>query len=127
MTGYSMIKKIIRLDSQLAELGLILCDANTYTMRNTGVCASMSPSADLVAVSPRDEESFPLFSPTAMLFIGTIEETELWLRGVMWSRDCDRMLFGSAHDSRREKKMQDRRNQRLIERLKNTGVSEKKE
>jgi hypothetical protein len=57
------------------------------------------------------------------VFVGTIEELEMWLRGLQWARNYDRMLFGLRHDKNRERKEQDERNRQLVAILK-TGVKE---
>jgi hypothetical protein len=52
------------------------------------------------------------------VFLGTIAELELWLRGIHWSRQYDRMVFGTKHDKARERKEQDERNRQLMKTLK---------
>jgi hypothetical protein len=73
---------------------------------------------DLVALSPKDSDALPMYSRDAEMFIGTVENAKLWLRGIEWARNYDQMLFGNTHNKNRERKEQDRRNKNLVEMLK---------
>jgi hypothetical protein len=63
------------------------------------------------------QDSLPIYSRDAELFTGTIEQLEVWLRGLEWARDYDRMLLGKALDKKRQRREQDHRNQQLLEHL----------
>jgi hypothetical protein len=74
--------------------------------------------ADVLALKPKDQDSLPVYSRDAEVFLGTIDQLELWLRGIQWARQYDRMVFGTKHDKTRERKEQDERNRQLISILK---------
>jgi hypothetical protein len=76
---------------------------------------------DVVALKPKDQESVPVYSRDAEVFIGTIDDLEQWLRGVEWARKYDRMLFGNKHEANRDKQEQKFRNKILIKTLKKAG------
>lgn len=109
MSGYNFIQKIRKLELECDKLGFMMCHSK-YSYNNE--------FGDVVAVKPKDEIVLPIYSRDAELFCGTISDLEVWLRGIRWSRDYDRMLFGKTHESKRERKEQDYRNQRLAKILK---------
>jgi hypothetical protein len=73
---------------------------------------------DVLALKPKDDNSLPVYTRDAEVFLGTIAELEVWLRGIQWSRQYDRMVFGVKHDKTRERKEQDERNRQLMKTLK---------
>jgi hypothetical protein len=108
MSGFEAILKIRRLERECDELGLVMCHSKY----------GGSYGHDVLALKPKDEESLPVYSRDAELFLGTIAELELWLRGIQWARQYDRMVFGTKHDKTRERKEQDERNRQLMKVLK---------
>jgi hypothetical protein len=110
MSGYEAILKIRRLEQECDELGFMLCRSKYGHGRLDGL--------DVLALKPKDEASLPVYSRDAEVFLGTIAELELWLRGIHWSRQYDRMVFGTKHDKTRERKEQDERNRQLMKVLK---------
>jgi len=109
MSGFEAILKIRRLEQECDKLGLAMCHSK-YGGGQYG--------HDVLALKPKDEASLPVYSRDAEVFCGTIAELELWLRGVHWSRQYDRMVFGTKHDKTRERKEQDERNRQLMKALK---------
>lgn len=105
MSGYGLIQKIRKLEEECDKLGFMMCHSKYGHFRELG---------DVVAIKPKDETVLPIYSHDAELFCGTISDLEVWLRGVQWARDYDRMLFGKTHESKRERKEQDYRNQKLV-------------
>jgi hypothetical protein len=100
MSGYETILKIRWLEQECDELGFMLCRSK-YGGGQYG--------HDVLALKPKDESSLPVYSRDAELFCGSIAELELWLRGIQWSRQYDRMVFGIKHDKARERKEVDER------------------
>lgn len=72
---------------------------------------------DMVAIRPKDQNSLPIYRRDAELFVGTLEQLEVWLRGVEWARQYDTMLKVSD-DKKRKRKEQDELNRQLVLRLK---------
>ena len=114
MAGYRTIIKFRELETRLDELGFMPCHPAHHYYEN-----------DLVAIKPKDQDSLPIYSRDAEMFIGTIDELEVWLKGVEWARDYDRMLFGKNHAAKRERKEQDYRNEMLVMMLKSEDKKEK--
>jgi hypothetical protein len=108
MAGYETILKIRRIEKICEQLGFMFSDSKYGGMG----------TYDMLALKPKDQESLPPYSRDAELFCGTIDQLEMWLRGVQWARDYDRMLFGVKHDKTRERKEQDERNRQLVKILK---------
>jgi hypothetical protein len=114
MTGYSYVLKIRDIEQELEKLGLMMSyPRNSY---------SSDVQVAQVAIKPRDLDSLPIYARDAELFQGTIEELEVWLRGVQWARKYDRMIFGKNHDTNREKKEQNHRNENLILMIRTAGT-----
>jgi hypothetical protein len=112
MSGYNLLLKIRRVEADADSLGLMLCHSKHGWDQN---------DPDTVAVRPKGPEDLPIYSRDAELFSGTIEQLEIWLRGVEWARNYD-MMLRLSDDNKRERKEQDIRNQNLIRRLKNEKV-----
>jgi len=107
MSGYEAILKIRRLERECDELGFMFCQSKHG-----------SYGQDVLALKPKDEHSLPVYSRDAEVFLGTIAELEVWLRGIQWARQYDRMVFGTKHDKTRERKEQDERNRQIVSILK---------
>jgi hypothetical protein len=105
MSGYNFIRKIRTIEEQLDRLGLMMCHSRHGYHNEFG---------DVVGVKPKDEFSLPIYSRDAELFVGTIEALEYWLMGVEWARKYDSLLFGKKHQSNRERKEQDYRNETVV-------------
>jgi hypothetical protein len=114
MSGYNLVRRIHSLEEQCRELGLMMCHSQSDYMNQFG---------DVVAVKPMDQDSLPVYSRDAELFVGTLDGLENWIKGIEWARRYDTMLFGAGHNDRRVKKEQSHRNHQLIKTIK--GSSEK--
>jgi hypothetical protein len=101
MSGYSIVRKIRDLEERCDRLGFIMCSSRHAF------------HGDVVALIPKDG-SLPIYSRDAELFVGTLDQLEVWIRGIVWARDYDRMMFGKSHDKNRERKEQDERNRKLV-------------
>jgi hypothetical protein len=110
MSGYSTILKIRRLEQEIDALGFRWGHSKHGSWGGNDY-------GNVVALFPK-EDSLPIYSRDAELFVGTIEELEVWLRGVNWAREYDRMLMGKAAESKRERKEQDYRNKELLNKIK---------
>lgn len=113
MSGYNLILKIRRLEEVCDKLGFMFCHSRSNYNNEFG---------DVVAIKPKDQDSLPIYSRDAEIFAGTIDQLESWLKGVIWARDYDRMLFGRKHEANRDRKEQDERNRRLALLIKNEDI-----
>lgn len=112
MTGMYEINKIRRVEKELNELGFVMVNPkhgwNTHDMNH-------------VAIIPKDSNALPVYSRDAELFSGTLEQLEVWLRGVEWARQYD-YLLNVSDEKKRERKEQDLRNKQMLQRLKEEDV-----
>jgi len=108
MSGYNTILKVRQLEKECDELGFMMCHPRHYNSGDWG---------QLIAIKPKDSDSLPIYNRDAELFIGTLEQLEVWMRGIEWARQYDEMLKLS-NTKKRERKEQDQRNRNLIEILK---------
>ena len=113
MSGYNTVLKIRRLEAECEGLGFMFAASRHGSYLGN----------DVISLKPKDQDSLPVYSRDAEVFVGTVEELEIWLRGVEWARNYDRMLFGQKHDRNRERKEQDERNRQLMKMLV-TGAKE---
>ena len=117
MSGYNTVLKIRRLEQEIDALGFRWGNSKhgSWGSREYG---------DVIALYPKDEESLPVYSRDAELFIGTIEELEVWLLGFKKAREYDMLVFGNKHDNTRKRKEQNERNRQLLRKLKTAGEKE---
>lgn len=101
--GYFAIQKIRRVEEQCAALGMRLASPKFA-------------GADRIAIIPVDADSLPVCSRDVDLFTGTLDEVEVWLKGVLWARNYYRLL-GVTTDKNIQRKEQDARNRKLISNL----------
>lgn len=92
MTGYNTVLKIRSLEEQINKLGFKWGHARHGGYGNE--------YGNVVALTPKDEIALPVYARDAEVFIGTIEELEVWLRGLQWARSYDHML-GVANEKKR--------------------------
>lgn len=113
MSGFNLITKIRKLEEECDKLGFVMCSSKYASHRDFG---------DVVALKPKDQDSVPIYTRDAELFSGTINDLEVWLRGVNWARDYDRMVFGNSHNDNRNRKEQVYRNKKLVQLIKGEKV-----
>ena len=113
MSGYNTILRFRRLEEQVGKLGFMFSHPKH----------GYDGDADYVALKPKDEDAVPIYSRDAEVFSGTLEELAVWLRGVEWARDYDRMLKVSDEE-KRARKEQDVRNRHLVQLLKSETVDQ---
>jgi hypothetical protein len=111
MSGYQSVLQIHRIEAEVSSLGLMLCNPSR----------SYLEYGELVAVKPKDKDSLPVYARDAELFVGSIEQLEVWLRGVKWARQYDELMCVS-NNKKRERKEQDLRNKNLLKSLKDGKI-----
>ena len=114
MSGYHTILRMRRLEEDVAKLGFMF----SYPKHRYG------DEQDMVALRPLDSDAVPIYSRDAEIFCGTLEQLEVWLRGVQWARDYD-MLLRVSDEKKRARKEQYVRNQQLVQLLKSEKVVQK--
>jgi hypothetical protein len=82
MSGYHSIIALRRLEEQVDKLGFMFA----YPKGGYG------GEVDMVALRPRDSDAVPIYSRDAEVFVGTLQQLEVWIRGVEWARNYDMML-----------------------------------
>ena len=109
MSGYNTIRMIHHLEKECDELGFkIASPKHGHYLHEYG---------DVISVVPKDSNSLPVYSRDAELFVGTLEDLRIWLRGVEWARSYD-MMLRLSDDKKRKRKEQDELNRQLVKRLK---------
>ena len=114
MSGYQSIIRVRRLEEEVNKLGFMFA----YPKHRFG------DEVDTVALKPKDADAVPIYARDAEVFCGTLEQLDVWLRGVEWARNYDMMLRVSD-DRRRARKEQDARNRQLVQLLKSEKVQQK--
>lgn len=113
MTGYNTILKIRRIEAECKKLG----------MRFAYSKYGSSNGEDILSVLPTDD-SLPIYSRDAELFVGTLENLEVWLCGVQWMHEYYRMI--KLVDEKKIKKKEDEiRHEQLVRKLK--GIEKEEE
>ncbi len=115
MSGYNAVLKIRQLEKECNEYGFMLAHPRHCNSGEWG---------NYVAIKPKDADALPIYSRDAELFVGTLEELQIWLKGVEWSRQYDELLRVS-NSKKRERKEQDERNRKTIQILKGERLEEK--
>lgn len=108
MSGWNTIERIRRIEKQVDELGFKFAKSKH---------SDWTEDHGAVSLVPKDQESLPVYSRDAELYVGSIEALENWLAGVRWAREYDMMLRVSD-DSKRSRKEQDIRNKNLLTQIK---------
>ena len=76
-----------------------------------------------VALVPKDKDALPIYSRDAVMFAGSLESADCWMRGVLWARDYDSMVIDKKMDDKRVRKEQDERNKQMVKILKEEKLS----
>lgn len=115
MTGYNTILKIRRIEEECTKMGMRLA----YPKHGWGD----DPRGETLAVMPTDD-ALPLYCNDAELFVGTLEQLDVWLRGVEWMHNYYTML--RLVDEKKIKTKEDHvRHDILVRKLKNEQKDEK--
>lgn len=110
MSGYNTILKIRRLEQEIDALGFRWGHSKHGSWGGNDY-------GNVVALYPK-EDALPIYSRDAEIFIGTLDELEVWLRGFQKAREYDLMLMGKKVETMRTRKEQDYRNRELLQVLK---------
>jgi len=112
MSGWNTIRQIRILEERADKLGLKFAAYKHDDSFGANV-----------ALVPKDSDVLPIYSRDAVMFAGTLEGADCWMRGVLWAREYDRMAVDRKMDEKRERKEQDERNKQLVKMLKNEKPS----
>jgi hypothetical protein len=112
MAGYQAVIELRRLEEAVGELGFMLSAPRTGNWGN---------DSDRVALKPKDADSVPIYSRDAEVFTGSLEQLQVWVRGVAWAREYDSMLKLSDK-KKRSRKEQDERNRQLMATIKHSKL-----
>lgn len=64
----------------------------------------------------------PIYNRDAELFVGSIEQLEVWLQGFRTAREYDWLLMGEKINTQRKRKEQDVRNRDLMKTIKSASL-----
>lgn len=103
--GYETILRIRRIEQQATALNFKFAKYFSQTY------------GDRICLMPATDISLPIYTRDAEIFSGSLDEVGVFLRGIEWARDYDRMLKVS-NDKVRAKKEQDELNNQLVRALK---------
>lgn len=118
MAGYQTILRIRRLEEEVDKLGLRMGNSKQGNYRQE--------FGDVIALFPKDD-SLPIYSRDAEIFVGTLEEMEWWIRGFQKSNEYLRMLIGRNFEEKVKRKEQDYRNKQLLNKIAEAGKQEMEE
>jgi hypothetical protein len=112
MAGYNAVLELRRLEKAVEELGFMLSSPRSGSWGDAG---------DKVSLKPKDANSVPIYARDAEVFTGTLEQLQVWVRGVVWAREYDSMLKLSD-EKKRSRKEQDERNRQLMATIKHSKL-----
>jgi len=112
MSGWNTIRQIRILEERADSLGLKFAAYKHDDSFGANV-----------ALVPKDSDVLPIYSRDAVMFAGTLEGADCWMRGVLWAREYDRMAVDRNLDKKRERKEQDERNKQMVKILKEEKLS----
>ena len=104
MSGWNTIQRIRNLEKRIDELGFKFAKSKH---------SDWSEDHGAISLVPKDQDSLPMFSRDAELFVGSLEALEHWLHGVEWARNYDRMCRISSDDKRSAAEQKERNRQLL--------------
>ena len=108
MSGWNTIQRIKRVEQAVDELGFKFSKSKH---------SDWTEDHGALSLVPKDTEALPIYSRDAELFVGSLERLEDWLAGVKWARDYD-MMLRLSNDTKRARKEQDERNEKLLTSIK---------
>lgn len=107
MSGYKLVLRLRKFEEEIAALGFRM-GYSKY---------SSYSDVDQIALFPKDDDCLPIYSRDAEIFTGTIEQCELWMRGIKWAREYASML-GIKEERQRLRKEDLYRQDQLFRKLK---------
>lgn len=105
MTGFSTIRLLNRLTQDLDRTGFELTQSKH--------------GGDQLAVRPT-REHYPIYNRDAELFVGTLEEVDVWLMGFKLARQYDCLLTDKTIETVRVRAEKDFVNKNLIDKIKDS-------
>lgn len=115
MTGYNTILKIRRIEEECAKMGFRLAHPrHPYGDYGTTLC-----------VMPTDD-ALPIYCRDAELFVGTLEQLDVWIQGAQWMHNYY-MMLKLVDDTKIKKKEDGVRHDTLVRKLKNEELALKAE
>ena len=112
MSGYKLVLRLRKFEEEIAALGFRM-GYSKYHYHDT----------DQIALFPKDDDCLPIYSRDAEIFTGTIEQCELWMRGIKWAREYASML-GIKEERQRLRKETLCRQEQLFRKLKYEAKAE---
>lgn len=109
MTGFSTLTKIESVKNRCEEIG--------FKMVPSG-------SLDTICIQPKTNDSLPIYHENSPIFVGTLEEIDIWLSGVCWARYYDSMVTNNKSTNNRKKAEKNISNKRLIKIIKESDISD---
>ena len=82
MSGYELVLRLRKFEEEIAALGFRMGYSKYHGYSDV----------DQIALFPKDDDCLPIYSRDAEIFTGTIEQCELWMRGIKWAREYARLL-----------------------------------
>ena len=107
MSGYKLVLRLRKFEEEIAALGFRMGYSKYHGYSDV----------DQIALFPKDDDCLPIYSRDAEIFTGTIEQCELWMRGIKWAREYARLL-GIKEDHQRLRKEDLYRKVQLFRKLK---------
>jgi hypothetical protein len=108
MSGWNTIQRMKRVEQAVDELGFKFSKSKH---------SDWTEDHGALSLVPKDQDSLPIYSRDAELFVGSLERLEDWLAGVRWAREYD-MMLRLSNDAKRARKEQDTRNKKLLTSIK---------
>lgn len=108
MSGWNTIQRFKRVQEEIDKLGFKFAKSKH---------SDWTEEHGALSLVPKDQESLPIYSRDAELFVGSLERLEDWLAGVRWAREYD-MMLRLSNDSKRVRKEQDVINKSLLTTIK---------
>ena len=109
MSSLKHFRKIDSLTQQLAAQGMRMEPSKTHSI------AAGVQNQDIVSIYP-DRDGLPHYDREAELFIGTLDDVEIWISGIQWVTAYYKVL-GVDSGSRRVRKEQAERERQLLHAL----------
>lgn len=110
--GYSTILKLRRIEDDCIRMGLTITHPKTGWAHGGG---------DILAVVPAGN-ALPIYSRDAELFVGTLDELSIWMKGTQWMHNYYEMI-GLLNAPKIQKKEDEVRRDHLVSKLKNEKIA----
>ena len=106
--GWDDVQRMKQIEARANELGFMFATGNySYGIQD---------NISYICLKPKDD-CLPHYSRGAEIFTGTLEEINIWLRGIEWAREYDEML-NLTNGKKRVVKEQAEKNKQFMKTLK---------